>query len=110
VPLLFTNTIHAPIEVCYNEARVLFKEARLMTIVVKSSDENTISLPERLLNELKLREGDEVKAIRDGATLRLARLDTFLALRGVLADDDAFDKAIQLLDESWQSWLPQNSA
>jgi antitoxin component of MazEF toxin-antitoxin module len=79
-------------------------ERELVTIIIKSSDENTISLPAQLMEELNLREGDEVKAILEGETLRLTRLDKFLALRGVLADDKAFDEAMQFLERAWQSW------
>lgn len=80
-----------------------------MTMVVKSSDENSISLPIRFLKELNLREGDEVKIVSDGETLRVTRLDKFLALRGALANDPDFDDAIQTLDEAWQSWTSLNS-
>ncbi len=75
-----------------------------MTIVVKSEDEDTISLPGKLLNKLRLREGDEVKAVLDGQTLRVSRLDDFLSLRGVLADDASFDEALDTLDQAWRSW------
>lgn len=64
-----------------------------MSHVIKRSDERTISIPPRLMAELHLREGDEVKTIIEGDTLRLERLDKFLSLRGALADDDALDRA-----------------
>ncbi len=75
-----------------------------MVIVVKSSDEGTISLPVQLMEKLGLREGDEVKATLDGQTLRLTRLQNFLNLRGALADDEAFDRAMELIEQAWQSW------
>ena len=81
-----------------------------MTIVVKSSDEDAISLPARLMAVLNLREGDEVKATVDGHTLRLARLDRFLSLRGAFADDTAFDRAMEYIDRAWQSWTLPISA
>lgn len=81
-----------------------------MTIIVKSSTEDAISLPGRLMAVLGLREGDAVKATVDGQTLRLTRLDRFLALRGALADDDAFDRAIELIDQAWKSWTIPDSA
>jgi len=77
-----------------------------MTIVVKSKDEQTISLPASLLKRLRLREGDEIKAILDGQTLRLSKLDDFLSLQGALAGDSGFDEAMALVDEAWQSWTP----
>lgn len=81
-----------------------------MVVVVKSSDENTISLPVQLMERLSLRDGDEVQAVLDGQTLRLARLRDFLSLRGVLADDEAFDRAMEFIDQAWQSWTTPNSA
>ena len=81
-----------------------------MTLVVKSSDENTISLPARLMAVLNLREGEAIKAIVEGETLRLARLSSFLGLRGVLANDDGFDRALDFIDRAWQSWTIPTSA
>lgn len=65
-----------------------------MTIVAKSTRMDTIFLPEKLFNLLKLREGDAVKIVVEGHTLRVSRLEAFLNLRGVLADDEAFDCAM----------------
>jgi antitoxin component of MazEF toxin-antitoxin module len=81
-----------------------------MMIVIKSVEEDTISLPIELMTSLHLAEGDAIKAILEGETLRLARLDSFLALRGTLADDEAFDEAISLLEQGWQSWPVLDSA
>lgn len=81
-----------------------------MTLVVKSSSEDTISLPAWLMKSLNLQEGDEIKTIIEGQTLRLAPLDQFLALRGALREDQAFDAAIEFLDQAWQSWTIPNSA
>jgi antitoxin component of MazEF toxin-antitoxin module len=81
-----------------------------MTLVVKSSDEDTISLPARLMTVLNLREGEPIKAIVEGQTLRLARLSSFLSLRGALADDEAFDRALDFMDRAWQSWTIPASA
>ena len=81
-----------------------------MTLVVQSSNEDTISLPARLMKLLNLQEGDEIKTIVEGQTLRLAPLDQFLALRGVLREDEAFDTAMEFLDQAWQSWTIPNSA
>lgn len=81
-----------------------------MTIIVKSQDENVITLPSRLLEGLHWPEGSEIKVIMDGQVLRLAPLDQFLALRGSLREDESFDEAMQLLNESWQSWTVATSA
>lgn len=80
-----------------------------MTMIVKSSDDR-IAMPSRLMEALNLREGDEVKAVVDGGSLRLARLDKFLSLRGTLADDSDFDRAIELINESWKEWTSPASA
>jgi hypothetical protein len=80
-----------------------------MTLVVQSSDEDTISLPAWLMKLLNLQEGDEIKTIIEGHTLRLASIDQFLALRGVLREDEAFDTAIESLDRAWESWTTPNS-
>ena len=58
--------------------------------LVKSSNEDTISLPAWLMTVLDLREGDEVKTTVRGRTLHLTPLDQFLALRGALREDESF--------------------
>jgi len=80
-----------------------------MTITVKRSDEDTIFLPAWLLAILKLQEGSAVKAVVEGQSLRLARLDEFLALRGALANDQEFDRAMNSLDQMWTQWTLPNS-
>ncbi len=82
-----------------------------MTTVVKSLNENTISLPVWLMKNLNLNDGEEVKALIDGKTLRLSSLNQFIALRGILSDDDdGFDTAIEFLNKAWDSWKTQDSA
>lgn len=81
-----------------------------MSRIVESADENIISLPNWLMSILNLREGDEVKTIIEDHTLRITPLDKFLALRGVLKDDQEFDAAMAHLDQAWQEWTKLNSA
>jgi antitoxin component of MazEF toxin-antitoxin module len=81
-----------------------------MTLVVKSTKSDTIFLPEKLMESLNLQEGETIKAIIEGQTLRLARLEAFLNLRGSLADDDEFDEAVESLQNSWNSWTYPTSA
>jgi antitoxin component of MazEF toxin-antitoxin module len=69
-----------------------------MTMIVQSSDDDVISLPGWLMSILNLEEGDEIKTIIDGQTLKITPLDQFLALRGALADDQEFDSAIESLN------------
>ena len=80
-----------------------------MTMIVQSSSDNTISLPGWLMNTLNLQEGDEIKTIIEGQTLRITPLDQFLALRGALEDDPEFDSAIEFLNEAWQEWTISGS-
>ncbi len=75
-----------------------------MTLVVQSSSEDVISLPSWLMDILNLREGDEIKTVVDGQTLRITPLEQFLALRGALKDDPEFDAAIKQLNQGWQEW------
>lgn len=58
---------------------------------------------------LNLHEGDEIKTIIEGQTLRITSLDQFLALRGALEDDQEFDAAIEYLNQAWQEWQTPNS-
>lgn len=81
-----------------------------MTVVARSTRDDTIFLPERLLTLLRLRDGDAVKAIVEGQTLRVARLEAFLSLRGALADDEAFDEAITEVGIGWSAWKTLESA
>lgn len=81
-----------------------------MAIIIKSSTEDAISLPARLLAGLNLRDGDEVKVTVEGQTLHLARLDQFFNLRGALANDETFDRAMEFIDRAWQAWTLPISA
>lgn len=81
-----------------------------MTVIIKSSNEQAISLPAQLMELLNLHEGDQVKTIVEGETLRIARLDKFLHLRGTLANDEEFDRAMETMNQAWKSWKPPTSA
>ena len=81
-----------------------------MTLVARSTRADTIFLPERLFSLLKLREGATVKVVVEGQTLRVARLEAFLNLRGTLEDDEAFDRAMEDLDQGWNAWTLPASA
>ena len=77
-----------------------------MTIPVKKSEQNVIRIPAELMNALNLHEGDQVQAIISGKTLRLTRITKFLELRGALANDTAFDNAMEWIDQAWQTHSP----
>lgn len=80
-----------------------------MTLIVTSTSEDTISIPAWMMRALNLSEGATVKATVDGQTLNLSPIAEFLSLRGVLEDDSAFEDAIKLLNEQWQTWTTDNS-
>jgi antitoxin component of MazEF toxin-antitoxin module len=69
-----------------------------MTFIVKSSTDDTISLPQWLMRSLNLKEGDEIKTIIEGQFLRSASLEQFLDLRGALQEDKDFDQAIEFFE------------
>jgi hypothetical protein len=73
-----------------------------MTLIVQSSSEDVIALPAWLMDLLNLQDGDEIKTIIDGQTLRITPLEQFLALRGAFSDDPEFDAAIKYLNQGWQ--------
>jgi antitoxin component of MazEF toxin-antitoxin module len=80
-----------------------------MTLVVRSVNENIISLPGQLMAMLNLHDGEEIRTVIDGTTLHLVSLAQFLQLRGALQDDDAFDEAMDDLERAWQSWtIPES--
>lgn len=81
-----------------------------MTIIVKSINDNTISLPGWLMKNLNLNDGEEVKTVIEGKTLRLSSLNQFIALRGALSEDDEFNTAIEFLNKAWDSWKTQDFA
>lgn len=81
-----------------------------MTLIAKSTNEDVISLPAKLMQKLGLQEGDEIKTVIDGSTLRIAPLERFLALRGVLADDNGFSAGLEMAEQAWIEWQNENSA
>jgi antitoxin component of MazEF toxin-antitoxin module len=68
-----------------------------MSMVVKSTSEQVLTLPLDLLEKVNWREGDEVKVSVACDLLKVERLDKFLRLRGALAGDAVFDKAMGTL-------------
>ncbi|MEM7530560.1 MAG: hypothetical protein AAF639_00145 [Chloroflexota bacterium] len=80
-----------------------------MTIVVASLQEDTILLPRWLIKLLNLREGQKITPSVDRHSLKLTPLEEFLSLRGVFRDDDAFDEAIEELNQGWKNWTMQPS-
>lgn len=56
------------------------------------------------MERLDLKEGEVVKTVIEGDSLRLTPVDRFLALRGALRDDEDFDAALEELDQVWRAW------
>jgi antitoxin component of MazEF toxin-antitoxin module len=81
-----------------------------MLVIARSTQDDTIFLPENLLTQLRLREGDIVRAVVEGQTLRVAQLEAFLSLRGAFADDEFFDHALEELERGWATWTSLASA
>ncbi|MBC7228365.1 MAG: hypothetical protein H5T61_14225 [Thermoflexales bacterium] len=70
-----------------------------MKFVVRTSNADVVYLPVSLMDALGLHDGDLVKAQVDQQALRLSRVSRFLELRGALAEDEEFDRALELLEE-----------
>lgn len=81
-----------------------------MTTVIKASEDDVISIPADMMRQLGLRPGERVQATIENGMLRVKRIESFLALRGVLAGDIAFDKAMQEINDAWLSWSTPASA
>lgn len=81
-----------------------------MSVIVKSSKEPYLVMPEGLLEQLALRDGDEVRVVVKDDTIHLSRIAAFLQLQGSLGDDDKFDEAMNLLQRKWREWQALGSA
>jgi|YelNatPaOPRAMG01_1025707.scaffolds.fasta_scaffold38963_3 hypothetical protein len=75
-----------------------------MRAIVRTGEPNVISLPVDLMNVLGLQDGDVVAAVVEDQALRLARVGRFLELRGILAGDEEFDRAMEWMEKAWRSW------
>ncbi len=78
--------------------------------IAQSTSEDVISLPRWLMQVLNLREGDAIKTVVEGQSVRLTSLDHFLTLRGALKDDQDFDQAVTYLQQAWDTWTTLDSA
>lgn len=58
---------------------------------------------------VNLRKDRETKIFIEEPAPGLTPLASFLALRGVLKDDQEFDAAIDYLNQAWQEWTLPNS-
>ncbi|GEM_PF-4270331 len=76
-----------------------------MRAIVRTGEPNVISLPVDLMNILGLQDGDVVTAVEDQA-LRLARVGRFLELRGILAGDEEFDRAMEWMEKAMNAISP----
>lgn len=81
----------------------------IMPYIVRNSESDVITLPPSLMRLLNLCDGDEVKTLIDGHSLRLTPLERFLSLRGVLSGDETFDRSMEQLDQEWQSWTDESA-
>jgi antitoxin component of MazEF toxin-antitoxin module len=84
--------------------RLDMNEIRTIGLSVKKPHDRNLVVPADLLTWLDLQDGEEIKATVVGDSIHITRLDAFLSLRGALADDDAFDQAMAILEQGWQTW------
>lgn len=49
-----------------------------MTLIVRRTEENTVTLPDWVLKQLHLHEGEEVKTSIEGQSVRFTPLEQFL--------------------------------
>ena len=84
--------------------RLDMDEIHTIGLSVKKSHDRNLVVPADLLAWLDLQDGEEIKATVVGDSIHITRLDAFLSLRGALADDDAFDQAMAILEQGWQTW------
>ncbi len=56
------------------------------------------------MKALGLQDGDLIHVTVGAGALRLTRLGRFLELRGVLGDDEEFDRAMEFIQEAWKQW------
>ncbi len=116
VKMQFVRIARDTAKMCYNAQSSLAGQLRyvqkgvIMTLIVKSMDDNVISLPRWLMTHLNLVDGDSISPVVEGTALHLKPLQRFLALRGLLRYDDSYEKAIGELEASWQVWTFPESA
>jgi antitoxin component of MazEF toxin-antitoxin module len=67
-------------------------------------------MPEELLEQLALRDGDEVRVIVQDDSIHLSKIAAFLQLQGILENDATFDEAMNLLQGKWRKWQATGSA
>ncbi len=77
-----------------------------MRAIVRTGEPNVISLPVDLMNVLSLQDGDVVTAVVEDQALRLARVGRFLELRGILAGDEEFDRAMEWMEKAMNAISP----
>ena len=75
-----------------------------MTVTVRSSNEEIMTMPIWVMKRLNLHDGEEIAPIIEGQSIRFSPVEQFLGLRGVLRDDADFDAAMELLEQRWQTW------
>ncbi len=68
-----------------------------MTVIVRSSNEEMMTLPTWMMKRLNLRDGEKITPIIEGQSVRFSAVEQFLSLRGILRDNTEFDTAIDLM-------------
>ena len=68
-----------------------------MTVTVRSSNEEIITMPIWVMKRLNLHDGEKIALIIEGQSIRFSPVEQFLGLRGALRDDAEFDAAMDFL-------------
>jgi bifunctional DNA-binding transcriptional regulator/antitoxin component of YhaV-PrlF toxin-antitoxin module len=78
-------------------------------LTVKSSKKNLITFPENLLDEIGIKEGEEIDIrVRKGSIIILKKTEGFFALEGALKDSNV-KNTLKELDKAWKKWKPLES-
>jgi antitoxin component of MazEF toxin-antitoxin module len=78
-------------------------------LTVKSSKKDLITFPENLLDELGLKDGEQIDIkLKKGAIVVIKETEDFFALEGALKDID-IEKPINDINKDWKRWKPLKS-
>ena len=78
-------------------------------LTVKSSKKNLITFPEKVLNEIGLKEGEKIDIkVKKGSIIILREAKNFFALEGALKDTD-IEEHVKELRKDWKKWKPLES-
>lgn len=78
-------------------------------LTIKTSKKNYITIPENLLDKLRIEEGEKVDVkLYKNSLIITKEKNGFLALEGALKDID-IERPIKELNKKWKRWKPLKS-